>query len=406
VSRRSERDSHTQDSRTDDSGTDDSRTDDTGTAAGTDDAGTSDTLQAAAAEFRCPACGGRMEFDAARAQLSCESCGATRAIGDGDEGQTIAQYDLEHGLAMSVERGFGAAVRRVGCEQCGAVVSLAEGELARRCDFCGSPQVVSRDQSALPIRPESVLPFRVARDAAAAHFSSWLGGLWLRPSNLKKLASVSEMTGKYVPYWVFDAKVHSDWTALAGYYYYVEETYRTTDDRGRSVQRRRRVQKVRWQPARGSRDDTYDELLVCGSRGLPPELTLELEPFDTQALRPYDPSYLAGWRAEEYSVDLNAAWKRAVERITETQRARCSGDVPGDTQQALRVVDRLHDERFKHVLLPIWISVYRYQGKPYRFLVNGQTGEVSGHAPWSVLKIALLCIALALIAIAIASTQR
>ena len=347
-----------------------------------------------------------MEFDAARGQLSCESCGATRAVGEDGVEHTVVEYDLEHGLAMSAERGFGAAVRRVGCEQCGAVVSYAENETARRCDFCGSPQVVSREQSQLPIRPESVLPFQIDRAAATARFASWLGGLWLRPSNLKKLAAVSEMTGMYVPYWVFDASVHSDWTALAGYYYYVEETYTATDDRGRSVQRRRRVQKVRWQPAWGSRDDVFDDLLVCGSRGLPPELTQKLEPFDTHVLRRYDPSFLAGWRAEEYSVDLNAAWKRGIERMTEAQRARCSADVPGDTQRALHVSNRFADEKFKHVLLPIWISVYRYKDKPFRFLVNGQTGEVSGHAPWSILKIALLCLALGIVALLIFRAQQ
>jgi hypothetical protein len=80
--------------------------------------------------------------------------------------------------------------------------------------------------------------------------------------------------------------------------------------------------------------------------------------------------------------------------------------VPGDTQQALNVVSRFSDERFKHVLLPIWISVYRYQGKPFRFLVNGQTGEVSGHAPWSIWKISLLCLALAIIALVILRAQQ
>src|SRR5690606_25965167 len=186
---------------------------------------------------------------------------------------------------------------------------------------------------------------------------------------------VSQMTGMYVPYWVFDATVRSDWTALAGYYYYVDEAFTTTHCLRRSVRRRQRVRKVRGEPAWGGRDDTYDDLLVCGSRGLPAELTQKLEPFDTHALRPYDPSFLAGWRAEEYSVELNAAWKSAIARMTETQRARCSSDVPGDTQRALHVSNRFSDERFKHVLLPIWISVYRYKDKPFRFLVNGQTGE-------------------------------
>jgi hypothetical protein len=69
--------------------------------------------------------------------------------------------------------------------------------------------------------------------------------------------------------------------------------------------------------------------------------------------------------------------------------------VGGDTQQALRVSHRFADERFKHLLLPIWISAYRYRGRPYQFLVNGQTGEVTGRAPFSVIKVTALCLFLA-----------
>jgi hypothetical protein len=219
--------------------------------------------------------------------------------------------------------------------------------------------------------------------------------LWLRPSSLQKRARVSEMSGVYVPYWSFDAAVHSDWNALAGHYYYVTEGYTALDSKGNAVQRQRRVRKVRWRPVQGSRDDVYDDLLVCASKGLPATLTERLEPFDTARLVPYDASFLAGWKAEEYSLDLNASWALAVARMEESQRQRCSLDVGGDTQQALRVSHRFAEERFKHLLLPIWISAYRYRGQPYQFLVNGQTGEVTGRAPFSVIKVTALCLFLA-----------
>ena len=368
-----------------------------------DDASTSNAegpnANAASGEFSCHACGGRMEFDASQGCLSCVFCGATRAIGEGDVERTIVEYDLEQGLGQQIPRGYGVAVRRVACQQCGAVVSHGESTTARSCDFCGSPQVLEQVESRKPIRPESVVPFKVERKAATAKFGAWLGTLWLRPSNLKRLAAVSEMTGMYVPYWAFDAMVHSDWTADAGYYYYETETYTTQDSQGRSVQRSRQVRKVRWRPAWGSRGDFYDDLLVCGSQGLPEELTRELEPFDTTHLEPYDPSYLAGWKAEEYNIELDAAWRSAVARVEQSQRERCSRDVPGDTQRHLHVSNRLSSEKFKHILLPIWISVYRYQGKPFRFLVNGQTGEVIGHAPWSWIKVTLLVLLIATIVV-------
>lgn len=43
---------------------------------------------------------------------------------------------------------------------------------------------------------------------------------------------------------------------------------------------------------------------------------------------------------------------------------------------------------FKHILLPVWLAAYKYRGKTYRFVVNGQTGRVQGERPWSAWKIA------------------
>ena len=56
---------------------------------------------------------------------------------------------------------------------------------------------------------------------------------------------------------------------------------------------------------------------------------------------------------------------------------------------------------FKHVLLPVWISAYRFRDKVYRFLINARTGEVQGERPWSWMKIAALILALAVIIAAI-----
>ena len=60
------------------------------------------------------------------------------------------------------------------------------------------------------------------------------------------------------------------------------------------------------------------------------------------------------------------------------------------TLGSLNVYNTYSSETFKHVLLPIWIASFRYQDKPYQFLVNGQTGEVVGKAPWSFWKIFFL----------------
>ena len=47
------------------------------------------------------------------------------------------------------------------------------------------------------------------------------------------------------------------------------------------------------------------------------------------------------------------------------------------------------DVTWKHFLLPLWISSFRYDEKVYRFMVNARTGEVAGERPYSVIKIVL-----------------
>jgi hypothetical protein len=65
-------------------------------------------------------------------------------------------------------------------------------------------------------------------------------------------------------------------------------------------------------------------------------------------------------------------------------------DIGGDQQRIHSVSTSYDDVKFKHVLLPVWISAYRYRDKAFRFLINGQTGEVSGESPKSWWKIAFL----------------
>lgn len=335
-----------------------------------------------------------MRFDAAVGALRCAHCEHSMVAPEG-AGQQVVEHELARGLASSRARGYGASVRALHCQECGAQVCFSDTLTATQCDFCGSPQVLAQEESRNLIRPESLIPFQVDVQAARERFSTWLAGLWFRPSGLARQARVTDMNGVYVPYWTFDARVRSDWRAEAGYHYYVTETVNERDAQGNMVTRTRQVRRTRWEPAAGTRGDVFDDVLVCASRGLPPALAVKLEPFDTRALRPYEPAYLAGWKAEEYAVDLDEGWRRATSRMESIQDRRCQADIPGDTHRSFHAIHRFHDETFKHVLLPIWIASYRYRGELYRFLVNGQTGEVTGKAPLSFWKIALTVLLLA-----------
>jgi hypothetical protein len=48
--------------------------------------------------------------------------------------------------------------------------------------------------------------------------------------------------------------------------------------------------------------------------------------------------------------------------------------------------------------MPVWIASYRFGGKVYAVVVNGQTGAVHGDRPWSAWKIAGAVLAAAVVA--------
>lgn len=335
-----------------------------------------------------------MTWDPDSDALACEHCGAHVAV---PRAQTeIVERPLD--AAGAAARGLGLETRALRCNNCGAIVALEGAATSEQCVFCGSSNVLAQDANRNAIRPESLIPLDVGRALVQKNFRAWVGNRWFRPNALKRVDRFDAI-GVYVPCWTFDARVHSDWSADAGYYYYVTEMVSTMRN-GRLVMEPRQVRKVRWQPAWGARDDAYDDLLIHASKGVPQELLAELGAFDTRALVPYQPQYLAGWRAEEYQVDLEHSWLAAREQIVATQRDRCSGDVPGDTQRNLQVSNQISDVRWKHVLLPLWSLTYCFHGKNYAVLIHGQTGVVRGEAPLSWAKIALLVIGvLAVVAI-------
>jgi ribosomal protein S27E len=301
---------------------------------------------------------------------------------------TIVEHALEE--AGSAARGLGIEMRVARCKSCGAQVTFGDASTAKECVFCGSSQVLEQTANRNALRPESVIPLDVGRETVEREFRAWLKRLWFRPSALRMTRHMSAV-GVYVPYWTFDCAVHSDWSANAGYYYWVTEPY-TMMVNGRMSVQLRQVRKVRWEPAWGQRDDAYDDVLIAASRGIPEKLLGDLGRFDMAALVPYRPEYLAGWRAEEYALDLDDGWKRAAEHVERVQADRCGQDVPGDTHQGLRVANRISAVRWKHVLLPAWVLTYAFAGKSYTVLIHGQTGRVIGNAPYSWIKITALVI--------------
>jgi hypothetical protein len=208
---------------------------------------------------------------------------------------------------------------------------------------------------------------------------------------------VEALSGVYVPWFRFDARARSRWSAERGHQTTVDEPPRTRLPIGgrRAASRRKRVQ-TRWERAFGTREDSYPSLEVCASRGLPIGLALALPPLDEGLLVPYAPGYLAGFGAESFAVDRAAARADAEAQVRADQVRRCGSDVGGDVHRGLTVETQVEMARERALMRPLWVAAYHYRGRLYQFLVDGTNPKVVvGRAPWSWAKVLAALIMLA-----------
>ena len=339
--------------------------------------------------FPCAQCGAQLRYAPGQTTLTCEHCGYVQSIPAAEYLQlalALGEHDLARGLQDDLPDAAMSEVRTTSCPSCGAEVEFKGATHATQCPFCASPVVVDTGTQR-HIKPQAVLPFVLTEDQARKAMTGWLGRLWFAPGTLLEYARKGRaMSGIYVPFWTFDADTRSGYTGQRGEYYYETRTV-TVQVNGKSERRQEQVRHTRWYPASGHVARAFDDVLVMASTSLPERLSNGLTPWDLTALAPYTPDYLAGFQAEGYTVSLSdgdAAAKTQMASVIEQDVRR---DIGGDEQSISSVDTDYSDETFKHVLLPVWMAAYKYNGKSYRFLVNGQSGEVQGERPWSIWKI-------------------
>jgi predicted RNA-binding Zn-ribbon protein involved in translation (DUF1610 family) len=276
----------------------------------------------------------------------------------------------------------------VQCGACGASSTLAANVAADECPFCGTP-IVQAAVAKRVFKPRGLLAFKIRREDAQTAFRDWIQSLWFAPNALKKRATqVERLQGVYMPYWTYDCQADTQYTGQRGEHYWVTETY-TVNVNGRNETQTRMVQKTHWYPASGQVRNGFDDVLVLASDSLAKDKTDALEPWDLSNISPYQDEYLSGFKAESYHVTLESGFEYAKYKMDPVIRDTIRHDIGGDEQLIHQVSTQYSRITFKHILLPIWISAFRYHNKIYRFLVNGRTGEVQGERPWSWIKITL-----------------
>lgn len=352
--------------------------------------------------FPCPSCGADLRYAPELDALKCAHCGHEEKVPE-NRGR-LPELDLRAVERDAVPASETTALRVAQCPSCGARIEFDADIHAKECPFCASP-IVTDTGIERQIKPQALLPFLISEEQARQGLRGWLGRLWFAPSDLKAYARADRaLDGIYIPYWTYDAETRSTYSGRRGIVHHVNRPV-TVMVNGRRQTAMQATAEVRWHPASGRVARTFDDVLVLGARSLPKEFTDRLEPWDLSALTAYDPRFLAGFRAEGYTIPVGEGYGEARRIMNAVIESDVRRDIGGDRQQIGKVDTEVGALTFKHVLLPIWVAAYRYRGRSFRFVVNGRTGAVQGERPWSSWKIGTVVALAIVVAILIAAFQ-
>ena len=339
------------------------------------------------------------------ATIHCPDC--NERIPHGAESCTKCGHRLPKSVAapsVHAQKGWGDAAKSFKCEGCGADVVMTSSALKYTCPYCGNERVLeaaaaSKTNHQDDVRPELVLPFKVPKTQVGDMFRGWVGSLWFAPNDLLMMAASEKIRGIYLPFWCYDTSTHTYYSGEYG----VDRTESWDEERdGQRVHHTRTI--TDWYHRSGWSNQSYEDVLVLASRTIERSQSLAIEPFHLKQLVAFSTELLEGWDAERYAFDHSHAWEKfGKPRVVDSELARCS-EIVGQGADHVRGVNvhcHFTELDSQHLLLPVYVSAFEYNGKRYHFLINGQTGAVRGERPYSFWKIFffVLTIALAIAAV-------
>ena len=324
-------------------------------------------------EYKCPCCNAGLMFGPGVQQLKCEYCDNTfeldtvRAYNDSENPKEDA-FQWETTQTEGWTEDDQQTMRAFQCPSCGGEIVTDETTAATFCPFCDNPTIMPSRLSG-GLKPDAVLPFQKTKEDAQAAFLKLCKGKKLLPKGFTSEQRVEKITGMYVPYWLYDCSAEYDGSFKATRIRKWSDTrYHYTKTDHYLLRRRARA--------------AFSGIPMDASSKMEDIFMESIEPFDYGRMQAYDSAYLTGYFADKYDVESESGQDRIRQRVEQSMGDAIQETILGYTTAVPtnRRIDVQHSHA-KYVLLPVWMLNTNYRGKIYTFLMNGQTGKMTGTLP-------------------------
>lgn len=305
-----------------------------------------------ARRFVCAQCGGKMQFAPDATTLECAYCGFKQSLLDLNQSLPIVE---EHDfiVAMATAKGHSkpTIARTIKCKGCGASFILAPQTISQNCPYCASAYVIEQTEERELIEPEGVVPFMITQDAALKKELDWF-----RQQGWRLQADPAPPAGVYLPAWTFDVGGEVTWTC---------RVYRNKQ----------------WVVESGNRAVLANDVVVPASHHLPPALSEEIRQMPLDRLVPYDVRYLADFPAETYDVAVSDASIVARSQAFHQVKADIARGIFNQYADFNASSANVMVDSYKLILVPMWVTYYRMEGKQYGIVINGCNGNLRAEKP-------------------------
>jgi len=325
-------------------------------------------------EYKCPNCGGTVNFDSSIQRMKCPSCDTEFEIAALEEYQkqidvpASDNFELEtdiEGSEWDAEKDY---LSTGSCPSCGAELMGDQNTIAMVCPCCGNAQIVSRRLTGV-LKPNLVIPFQLKKNSATDALKNFYKGKRLLPDMFNKENNVKNIQGVYFPFWLYDAQ------AMAHVCYKATKTKTWSDSEYNYT-------KTDFYSVVRSGSLGFEKVPVDGSEKMDDSYMDAIEPFDYKKIKDFESAFLSGYIAEKYDVDAEKCKERACLRMKSTIETEFAKSVTG--YNSVRVESSSVDVKggkVNYSLFPVWVLNTKYKKENFLFLMNGESGRLVGKLP-------------------------
>ena len=332
--------------------------------------------------YKCPNCGGEMEFLPESGIIKCEYCGSEFTPEESSQAFKKTRKNAEeHAMAEG---------KVYTCSQCGANIYTTEETGVTFCSYCGSQAFLeSRIMGSEGMAPDVIIPFKISKEQCEQIYRDRIKKAWFLPSKMKKDNEIEKFRGIYMPCWIYSGETEADGSYT-----------------GTTVTHVGRNDIIKTYKVDASGHGVYEGYVRDASSSFPDGIMEEISPFGPKDATPYNDAYMTGFYAdignvpsEAYNDNIYMTLDSNVKKNLQSNQTIKNKNVSSSQINSNTNV-RSRITRVRKGFVPVWFLSNKNErtGMMSYAVINGQNGKIHTDLPIDMKKYFLLSLGIAAVA--------